>query len=205
MLACAWGTGTVTTRLSREGLVRLGCAPADLMSRRAWCAVTAVPFTWGGLSFLGLLPLVAVGVGLCEGVFGPWRTAGVFLATDVGAGLIEGVTFQALSPLLGGQFATRLLTAPDVGPSAGCFGCLGALVACLSPRGRALGAIGLGVFMAGISFWRPDPGFATTTLWVSDLAHPAAAAVGYGWARLAVIRRAERSQDVAPDGSERTG
>jgi hypothetical protein len=195
LLVCAAATGSIGSRLSHEELQRLGCAPMDLFSRRAWCGVTSLAFTWGGPSFLGLLPLVLLSLGLCERAFGSRRTAGIFLATHLFASLAEAALLTALSPVLGSATSTSLLTARDVGPSAGCFGCLGAAIATWRPSRQALAAGVLLLFLAAISLWRPDPGFATSTLWISDLSHPTAALAGWGWVGL---RRAVRSQPEAP-------
>ena len=184
MGVCAWATDSIGARLSHEDLRRLGCAPADLLSARAWCALTSLPFTWGGASFLGLLPLVAFSLGVSERVFGTWRTVGLFVATHLFAGVVELAAGMALSPVLGNAMATSLLEARDVGPSCGCFGCLGALIATLSPARQALAGAAVALFLAAISLWRPDPGFASATLWVSDLSHPLAALAGWGEVRL---------------------
>jgi hypothetical protein len=184
MLVCAGVTNTIGSRLSPEALQRLGCAPADLLSSRAWCTITSLPFTWGGFSFLGLLPLAVASLWLCERTFGSRLTAAIFLGTHVFAGLAQALALESLSPLLGAGVASGLLTARDVGPSAGCFGCVGALIARLEPRQQALSAVGVALFLVAISFWRPDPGFASATLWVSDLSHPTAALAGFAYVRV---------------------
>jgi len=198
MVACALATGTVFARLSDEGLSRLGCAPADAWSWRAGCQLTSLPFTWGGPSFLGLLPLVAFSLGTCERAFGTRRTTAIFLATHLVAGWVETGALLGLSGVLGGETTASLLTAPDVGPSAGCFGCLGAVIARLAPRQRLGAATALALFLLAISAWRPDPGFAPTTLWLSDLAHPIAAGAGYAAGRW--LRSESRSGEPRSDG-----
>jgi phosphatidylglycerol lysyltransferase len=185
LLVCAWSTQTIATRLSPARLAQLGCAPADLFSSRAWCTITSIPFTWGGLAFLGLLPLVAASLGPCERVFGARRTAEIFLATHVFARFAEALLLRGLSPALGDAVAASLLAAPDAGPSAGCFGCIGALITRFRPARQVAAAVALALFLAAISFWRPDPGFSEATLWISDLSHPTAALAGYAIARVA--------------------
>jgi hypothetical protein len=185
MIACAWATDTVFSRMPTANLQRLGCGPADLFSARGWCVVTALPFTWGGFSFLGLLPLVALSLGACEHAVGAARTAAIFLFTCVLAEFFEATGLRALAPLLGEKTVLALLTARDVGPSAGCFGCVGFLIARLSPGLQASAAGAVAIFLLLIALWRPDPGFAPATLWISDLAHPLAALTGWLWGRFA--------------------
>jgi hypothetical protein len=193
MFVCAYATGAIGSRLSVDALAHLGCAPADYVSSRAWCAVTSLPFTWGGLSFVGLLPFVALSVGATERTLGTASATGIFLGTHVFAGVAEALLLLALAPALGAEGAGSLLSAPDVGPSAGCFGCLGALIARRPPRQQALAAGVLMLFAVAVTWWRPDPGFPSPTLWLSDLAHPVAALAGYGYVR--ARQRARAGED----------
>jgi hypothetical protein len=179
LLLAAWATNSLTAQLSDHALLSLGFAPCDLWQGHAVRILTSVVFTWGGLSFYGVLLLMGLSGWFAEQRLGTLRASLLFLAAHLGTTVIQYAGIALPLHLLGLPWAEGLLTAPDVGPSAGCFGCLGGLVATLPPRRGQILAGAIAAFSVLVILWNPSESIGFMTRFSSNLAHPIAAVWGY--------------------------
>jgi hypothetical protein len=110
-------------------------------------AKTAVLFTNRPLMFWGILPLVALSIGVYEYVAGTQRALVLYWMTDLGGSL--GSTLVLVLPLYitGTALGETLAYADDVGMSGGGFGCVGAWVHRLSPGMRPKVLVGVLVYL----------------------------------------------------------
>ncbi|MCA9319497.1 MAG: rhomboid family intramembrane serine protease [Planctomycetes bacterium] len=140
---------------------------------------------------LALLVVLAVTVGLTEARFGSLRALLAFLGIHLATLIVLGMTVEILPGQPGSEGGMEAFAQlPDVGPSAGYFGCLGIIVATLTWPGRwwlaaaALGWLVVAVAIPPIGRVRPGPDH------VADLAH--LLAFGFGLALGAAINRRRR-------------
>ncbi|MDD5307822.1 MAG: hypothetical protein PHU25_10920 [Deltaproteobacteria bacterium] len=180
----ALATGSAVSPLAPELLSRLGFSPSDLWSRDFPRIVTSIAFTWGGLSFYGVLLLTAVCVGLAEWRLRSRGAAETFLVSHLAASLVESLLVALPFLWLGAPWAESFARAADVGPSAGCFGCVGGAVAALPRRAAIPVAIMLALTSFAVATYDPVVPVPFMTRMVSSVAHPIAALCGYAWVRL---------------------
>jgi hypothetical protein len=180
----ALATGSAASPLAPGLLARLGFAPADLWSPDFFRIVTSLVFTWGGLSFYGVLLLTAVCVGFAEWRLRSRGAAETFLVSHVASSIIESLLVALPALWIGAPWAEGFAHARDVGPSAGCFGCIAGVAATLSRRPAILIAILLALASVAIAFYDPVVHVPFMTRLSSSLAHPIAALCGYAWVRM---------------------
>jgi hypothetical protein len=180
----ALATGSAVSPLSPELLSRLGFAPADLWSPDFFRIVTSLAFTWGGLSFYGVLLLTAVCIGFAEWRLRSRGATEAFLVSHVAASIVESLAVALPLLWIGAPWAEGFAHARDVGPSAGCFGCVAGALVTLPKRAAIPVAILLALASAAIAFYDPVVHVPFMTRLGSSLAHPIAALCGYAWARL---------------------
>ncbi len=113
-----------------------GFAPIHLSHFKLVRLLSSALLTAGGAAFFGAIVMVLVCVGGAETIYGWRRTAAIFwgvhFATLIGASLMLILPLHQLKLYLG----VLLANAHDVGPSAGYYGCLGALCRALPGSAR---------------------------------------------------------------------
>jgi hypothetical protein len=181
LLAVAVWSSTTHRPLGASESDLLGLAGAHLAAGEWHRLVTSVFLTQGGAVFWRSWAALTCFTALAEWRWGSWPTAGLFWGGHVWAVL---VTVGVATPLYqwGSEAGLLLFTANDVGPSAGYFSCLGAIVAGLSVRPRWLAALGIGAALiatlpAGWSTLASAPERV-----LADTAHLVAFAFGFGLA-----------------------
>ena len=116
---------------------------------RWWTILTSPFFVKHPLVYLGVIPLVAAGLGWAEWCFGALRAAGIFIAGHV-VGVLGAAGILALVAQTGWEWATRVAETPDLGPSCGAFAALVFATATLPSPWRLRLRLALGVW-AGVS------------------------------------------------------
>jgi hypothetical protein len=157
----------------------LGFAGTHLASGEWHRLVTSVFLTQGGAVFWRSWLALTVCTALAERRWGSWSTVGLFWGGHLWAILLVTMGVAAPLHLLGSRVGLLLFTASDVGPSAGYWSCLGAVVAGSSPNRRRLFGIliGAALSVAVPLGWR-HLGSAPERV-VADVAHLVAFASGF--------------------------
>jgi hypothetical protein len=176
-------TNTYARLISDPQLARLGFAPVDVWTWRWGRLFTSLLVTSGAHGFW----LAIVGVGLCAGaaerLAGSWRAALAFLGAHIVTLVVGALVVLALLQL-GSAAGAAIAFEPDVGPSAGTFGCLGLGVARLPGRWRTVGG-GVAVGVLFVILLLPLAGLKESPASISsNLAHLIAFPLGYlasGW------------------------
>lgn len=106
----------------------LGFAPTNLLDFQWHRLLTSLPLTAGGWKFAASLGMLAVCVGLAEGCYGTLQTIKLFFTTHVLVLVIMSIVLITLSACLSSPSLLSLTSERDIGPSAGYYGCLGALL-----------------------------------------------------------------------------
>jgi len=155
LLIAGFLTQTHRGQLSERWMEKYGFAPNDLWTGRLERLFLSAFLTDRKSSFFQAMLLSFALVGATEAFGGTWRAVltfwGIHFATLLLTSLILLPFYHLKIP-----FAVPLSMTRDVGPSAGYFGCLGAVVFTSSWRWPAssLGVIALTVFF----FFPPQPG-----------------------------------------------
>jgi len=190
----AVATGSVTGKLSEDWMQRLGARPADLWTWHWERLVTSLFFTWGGWTLAAVLAMAAVMVGPAEWELGWRRALAAFVSTAVGALLLSAAAGGWVMAALG-RSAEVFYQTPDVGPSAGCYGCLAMVLAARPGRWRRALAVIVAGIIAGVFVGRGLSAAVEPRVTGSDFEH--VLAYGLGWLVGLRLRRKGRSQPVS--------
>lgn len=179
-------THTVLQPISSSLLLRLGFASSDVWTFHWDRMVTSALVTSGAHGFW----LALFGVGICAGaaewLAGSWRAAlgfwGVHVITLLASSAVALALFHGGIPGVNG-----LVFDPDVGPSAGTFGCLGLAAARLPKPWRNVGSgVIFGVLL--VVMLLPLAGLKEDTASIgSNIAH--VIAFPLGWLASSLLRR----------------
>ncbi|HQZ38045.1 MAG TPA: rhomboid family intramembrane serine protease [Vicinamibacterales bacterium] len=136
MFATAVWSSTTHRPLGIPASDMLGLAGTHLADGQWHRLVTSVFVTKGAAVFWRSWAALTVFTALAERRWGSWPTAGLFWGGHLWAVLV--VTLGVAMPLYrwGSEAGLLLFTSSDVGPSAGYWSCIGAVVAGLPPRRR---------------------------------------------------------------------
>jgi hypothetical protein len=145
-------------------------------------------FTIGGTKLYASVAMLAVSVGAAEKVYGTSRTFAMFWGIHLATLLIASVALVLPLHLLETYRGTLLANVRDVGPSAGYYGCAGAVCVAIPERWR-IAVIGFVLTILALRLtWSmitiPDHGRAIS----ADLAHIIAFPLGIAVASLSVVR-----------------
>ncbi len=134
LLVVAIGTRTHFAPLAPSLRRGLGFAPWHLLHGKWLGLFTSVFLTIGGATFYASMIMLALSVGAAESVYGSSTALALFwgchLTTLLAASLLLAIPLHQMNYYPG----TVLVTASDVGPSAGYYGCLAA--ACVALKGK---------------------------------------------------------------------
>jgi hypothetical protein len=192
LLAVAIWSSTTHRALGQPATEQLGFAGAHLAAGEWHRLVTSVFLTHGGGVFWRSWIASSAFTALAERRWGSWRTAGLFWGGHLWAVLF--VTLGVAAPLYqaGSREGMLLFTASDVGPSAGYWTCIGAIVAVLPVNRRWPIGVLIALALAAMLTvgWRtlataPDQV-------VADAAHLVAFLSGFGVAAAAGVTRRRR-------------
>ncbi|MDH4064321.1 MAG: rhomboid family intramembrane serine protease [Acidobacteriota bacterium] len=177
--AAVWSSTTHRPLGSLESDM-LGLAGTHLAAGQWHRLVTSVFLTQGGAVFWRSWAALTVFTGLAERRWGSWPAVGLFWGGHLWAVLV--VTLGVATPLYhwGSEAGLLLFTASDVGPSAGYWSCLGAVVAGLPQNRRRLGGllIGAALVVASLVGWSTLASAPERVL--ADATHLVAFASGFG-------------------------
>ena len=136
MLVAASITGAYAEGLSRPALELVGFPPRTFAAGELYRIVTSAFATHGPRVLSGGLLMVGLSVGLAEWTVGSLGALlGFWLIHTLSLLVVYsgGAALEAIVPVMDAATATRI---PDVGPSAGYFGCLGLALGVLSRSAR---------------------------------------------------------------------
>lgn len=141
-------TGALFSPLSSgPWLDRVGTGLPAFAEGRWYTVATSPFFADPQIQYVGILVLVAGGVGWAEWRFGSLRALGLFAAGHM-VGVLGAAGVLALVAPSGWPWAVRLSEALDVGPSAGAFACLAFVLATLPSPWRLRARFALAVWAA---------------------------------------------------------
>ena len=195
ILICGFATDSVTANLSERWMQRFGTRPMDFWSGNWSRLVTSLFLTWGGWTLAAVLAMVAVMVGWSEWEIGRRRTFITFFFADVGA--------LALSALAGNWLMQAFGRSPDifqrtadVGPSAGCYGCLAVVLATGPGRWRRVLTLLVAAILLGVLLGRGLSPAVETRVTASDFEH--VLAYGLGLCLSLWLRRRRTTSQLPP-------
>ncbi|MCA9028619.1 MAG: rhomboid family intramembrane serine protease [Planctomycetaceae bacterium] len=136
LVASAFVSGTSVGHISAGWLEQYGFAPVHIPLWEWHRLLTSVFLTHGGVTFFVSLGMVAVCVGLAEMQFGTGRTTLLFVLSHVITLMVQSLLLALPLHHLDIRWGTILATEYDVGPSAGYYGCLGAVCRQLPAKRR---------------------------------------------------------------------
>lgn len=173
----AVATGSVTANLSEPWMQRLGVRPADLWTWHGLRLIPSLFLTWGGWTLAAVLTMVGVMVGPAEWELG-WRRAMMgFVGTAAGALVLSAATGGWVMAALG-RSAEVFRNTSDVGPSAGCYGCLAMFLAAGGAWWRRVLLVGVAVVLVGVFLGRGLSAAARAREVSSDFEHVLAFGLG---------------------------
>ena len=114
--------------LSDEWRQWLGFAPKNLLDFQWQRLFTSLILTAGEWKFIASFVMFGFCVGSVERVYGTWRTLRLFLTSHLTVLLTLSAVILVAALAFQSDWATRLATTRDIGPSAGYYGCLGAVL-----------------------------------------------------------------------------
>ncbi|MCA9236512.1 MAG: rhomboid family intramembrane serine protease [Planctomycetales bacterium] len=205
VVAIAVGTGTHLGELGPDWLEHWGFAPQDL-HRGDWRRiVSSVILTVGGWNFYAAVAMICTCVGAAERRFGTLATMAIFVSVHIATLILEDAA--AVFPLrrLGHPLGDLLHVARDVGPSAGYYGCLGAVLAAIaSPRRRWLMLAAVATLLGCRLIWSALSVDSAVDSLPADIAHVIALPAGAIWG--VMLRRRARHRPPTPlEGDARPG
>lgn len=155
-----------------------GFAPLQLL-QGPWTRITTSVFLTAGRShFYASFVMTLVGIGISELFWGTWPTMVLFWGVHFATVLIVSLVVAIPLHLMGVYRGVLLATAHDVGPSAGYYGCWGAVCNSLAHDGRLVLICAILVALATRLLWSlvrvVDHGRALS----SDLSHLVAFVLG---------------------------
>ena len=173
-------SGSLTHSIAGHSLLNdVGYGLDPLRAGRFDTLITNIPFALYPWMLVTITFLVLIGVAPFEVVAGWRRTAVVFFASQVGGYLFASLLVAWPLSATGSAWGQSLATARDVGPSAGAFGCLAALVWYLPRRWQWRGIAALFLYFMG---------FLILTHQIWDIEHLIAGMIGLGTGWLLVER-----------------
>jgi hypothetical protein len=172
-------TDTHLGSISTVWIQRLGFAPSDLWFGRLERLFTSAMVTNGGMVFWQAIGLTLLSVGIVEWRLGSWRALVTFWGIHLATLLVQSWLFVWILKLIGWLELPIFVSARDVGPSAGYFGCLGLICGSLAGRWRWLsGMIGLAILV--LALFLPSHSGENLAIELSaDLAHLIAFPLGW--------------------------
>jgi lysylphosphatidylglycerol synthetase-like protein (DUF2156 family) len=150
MLLANWASGSLTHSVAGSGLLEhVGYGVEPLRHGQFDTLLTSIPFALYPWMLATIAFLVLIGIAPFEMLAGWKRAAVVFFVSQIGGYLLAALLVSWPLAALGVGWGRYLASARDVGPSAGAFGCLAALVWLLPRRWRLPGGIALFVYLLG--------------------------------------------------------
>ncbi|HEX5164752.1 MAG TPA: phosphatidylglycerol lysyltransferase domain-containing protein [Thermomicrobiales bacterium] len=181
MVISNWAEGSLTHSVASNGLLEhVGFGVPSLRDGQFDTLLTSIPFALYPWMLATIAFLVLIGVAPFEILAGWKRTAIVFFVSQTGGYLLAALLVSWPLATLGVNWGQHLANARDVGPSAGAFGCLAALVWFLPERWRSLGGGALFAYLLG---------FLLLTHRVWDVEHLIGGLLGLGAGWLLIERR----------------
>jgi len=116
----------------------VGFAPTNLLDFQWQRLLTSLLLTAGGWKFAASLVMLTVCVGLTERCYGTLATIKLFLTSHVLVLIMISVTVLVLATNVSSPSILALTKGRDIGPSAGYYGCLGAILMSSQSLGKRL-------------------------------------------------------------------
>lgn len=173
---------------------QVGHSPRLLFDGHWQRLFTSLLFTAGGWRFYTSLVMLTFAVGWAEFAFGTRGAALTFFGVHLATLLIMAVVVAWSLSWLETEHGRLLLDARDVGPSAGYYGCLGLVVASLSPSKRRAIAAGILLLLVVRLVWSTIQLSAEGREMSADVAHLIAFPLGFV-AGVVVCRRQHSQRD----------
>ncbi|MGI9472927.1 MAG: rhomboid family intramembrane serine protease [Rubripirellula sp.] len=126
----------------------LGFAPTNLLDLQWHRLLTSLLLTAGEWKFLASALMLAFSLGIAEARFGTWQTVKLFFTSHLAVLVALSLLVLGVSVSLQTDWAIQLSESRDIGPSAGYYGCLGAILALLSKSARVPIFIGIETVLA---------------------------------------------------------
>lgn len=117
----------------------LGFAPTNLLNFQWQRLLTSLLLTAGGWKFAASLVMLIVCVGLAERRYGTLATMKLFLTTHLLVLITISAIVLVVTTFISSPSLLALAKGRDIGPSAGYYGCLGALLLSLPSKGKQVG------------------------------------------------------------------
>lgn len=114
--------------LSDQWRQTLGFAPKNLLDFQWHRLITSLVLTAGEWKFIASFVMLGFCVGTAEKAYGTRRALRLFLASHLAVLLTLSAVVLVAAVAFQSDWATRLATTRDIGPSAGYYGCLGAIL-----------------------------------------------------------------------------
>jgi membrane associated rhomboid family serine protease len=174
---------------------RFGFSPRDLINFR-WHRIFTCPIvTAGEWKFAASFSMLALAVGIAESRFGTLRTVVLFFGCHLIVLLVMS-TVILFAEYGGVPMAGLIAVSRDVGPSAGYYGCWGAVIATLNGyRGRLFSAVGLVLILRLVASAMRLPEHPSVVS--ADLAHLIALPIGWMFVRHGLIAPLDPSEAVS--------
>ena len=117
----------------------LGFSATNLLDLQWYRLLSSLPLTAGGWKFPASLLMLGACVGIAEHRYGTVATIKLFLTSHVTVLLVLSVALLVLERGVDSPSVLALVKGRDIGPSAGYYGCLGAILMLLAgfPRGTS--------------------------------------------------------------------
>ena len=106
----------------------VGFAPSDLPALQWQRLLTSLALTGGGWKFLTSLAMLIVCLGFCEHIYGTPAACRLFFLCHLTILTIISISVILLAEIHPSSSVDALMNGRDVGPSAGYYGCLGAIL-----------------------------------------------------------------------------
>lgn len=182
--------------LSDQWRQTLGFAPKNLLDFQWHRLFTSLVLTAGEWKFIASFVMLGFCVGSVEKAYGTWRVFLLFLASHLAVLLTFSAVVLVATFTFQSDWATRLATTRDIGPSAGYYGCLGAILTRwpfkISLPGFALIIIVLVLRLSMSASRMPDD----ASVFSADLAHLLALPLGVVLAAGGFVQPLEASSSL---------
>lgn len=174
----------------------LGYAPMNLLDLQWHRLLTSLTLTAGEWKFIASAVMLAFTVGIAESRYGTWQTAKLFFTSHLAV-----LVSLSLLVLVGARhfhwdLAVQLVESRDVGPSAGYYGCLGAVLTMLPRKAAVASMVGITFILVArliVSLGRlpDDPSVVS-----ADMAHLVALPLGSRLANRGYVRILGRTKEM---------
>jgi len=124
--------------LTSQWCDRLGFAPMNLLDFQWQRLLSSLLVTAGGWKFPASLLMLGACVGIAEHRYGTGATIKLFLTSHLAVLLFLSVVILALEQGVDSSLVLPLVKGRDIGPSAGYYGCFGAILMLLTGVRRAI-------------------------------------------------------------------